>query len=145
MAKSSTNSNSNTIDTSGYNYGTLRLRGKDGKLHYVRGNGDAIYRAMALHTIINGKDAMQVARVNKLEIKQHTNSGQTRMAIGNMLRRVVKSQPVTIGDVIIKDLNQKQPVLKEEAPAPRAAAAPKKAARPARRKAAAAMEETAGA
>lgn len=141
MAKAATNTS--TIDTSQYDYVTLRLRGKDGKLHYVRGNNDAIFRAMALHTIINGKEAAQIARANKLEIKQHTNPGQERMAIGNMLRRLVKSQPVTIGDVIVKDATQKQPVLRsEDAAAPRAAAA-RRGARPARRKPAAAMEDTA--
>lgn len=141
MAKAATNSTS-TIDTSAYDYITLRLRGKDGKLHYVRGNNDAIFRAMAQHTIINGKDASQIVRANKLDIKEHTNPGQERMAIGNMLRRLVRAgQPVTIGDVIVKAADQKQPVLKsEEAPAPRATA-PKKGARPARRKAAAATEE----
>lgn len=144
MVKAAANSTTttSTIDTSQYNYVTLRLRGKDGKLHYVRGNNDAVFRAMALHTIINGKEAMQVARANKLDIKEHTNTGQERMAIGNMLRRLVKSQPVTIGDVIVKDVNQKQPVLKsEDAAAARPAA--KKGARPARRKAAAAMEDAA--
>src|SRR5262245_58075561 len=33
---------SSIVDRSKYTYGTLRVRGHDGKIHYVRGVGDAV-------------------------------------------------------------------------------------------------------
>jgi hypothetical protein len=103
MAKSTTT----VIDASEYGYKTLRLRGKDGKLYYMKSNGDAVARALALHTIVNGKDVQQVVRANKIELGKHTNVGQERMALGNSLRAMVKNgEPVTIGTVTVKTLKQ---------------------------------------
>lgn len=134
MAKKS--KDSTTIDTSGYDYETLRIRGKDGTLHYLKSNGDAVALAMAMHTVINGKEAAQVARANKLELGSYSNVGQERMAIGNKLRALVNAgTPVTIGDIVVKKLDQRValPVEKDNGkPAKK---------KPARRKAASKAEE----
>lgn len=126
------------IDTSAYKYEALRIRGKDGKLHYVRGNGDAVVRALALHCIVNGKSIDQVIKANKLETANHANAGQLRMAVGGQLRGLIRNgTPVVIGDVTLKSLDQNVKLAEEpagERPA-RAAkkAAPKKAKKAAKK------------
>jgi hypothetical protein len=120
-----------TIDASAYDYGSVRLRDKEGKLHKVKGNGDAVFRAMALHTVVNGKTLESVAKANKLELKQYVNVGQLRMAIGSMLRGLVKNgTPVDIGGVTVKSLEQKVALPEEKEGAKPAA---KKAAKPAKK------------
>lgn len=117
----------------GYNYDTLRVRDKEGKLHYVRGNHDALTKALALHMIVNGKDIMTVAKANKLELAEYTNPGQLRMAVGNKLRAILnRGEPVVVGTITLKSLNDRVDLPTEEA-----GEAPAKAAKPVAKKAAA--------
>lgn len=103
------------IDTSAYPYKTIRVRGKDGKLHYIRSNGDSVVKALTLHTIVNGKPIEQVVRANKLILSDFTNSGQLRMAVGTRLRTLIRSgTPVVVGDITLKSLDQKVALVVEE-------------------------------
>lgn len=119
------------IDTSGYDYGTLRGRDPDGKMVNSRGNCDAVHRALFLYTKINGKDIMTVARANKIEVGDHANNGQVSMAIGQSLRAKVKAdEPVTIGSVTVKKLDQRDPILPKVEEVERAAPKAKAAKQP---------------
>jgi hypothetical protein len=108
MAKEESRS---VVDPS-YQYETLRIRGKDGKLRYIRGTDDAVARALTLHSVVNGKDLTSVARANKVDLlAEYPNPGQLRMALGNKLRPMVnRGEAVTIGDVVVKSLEQKVPL-----------------------------------
>lgn len=105
------------IDVSEYGYKTYRVRDRRGALRHVRGNGDALFRAITLHTIVQGKSLDTVARANKLKLSaSYPNQGQRTMTINGQLRRLVLAgTPVVVGDYIIKSLDQKQPAFPSEA------------------------------
>ena len=114
-----------TIDASGYNYETLKVAGKDGKVRHSVGNGDAVQRAMA-KLLADAKDTKvaltKVVKDNKLgekvDVAKWDNMGLLRMTIGNSLRALVKAgTPVTIGSETVKSLAQRVSV--ETAKAPR--------------------------
>jgi hypothetical protein len=101
------------IDASAYNYGVFKVRGKDGAVHYSRGNGDAVHRATLLH-IAAGGTLKQLIEANKLEVsgKSSANEGQLRMTIGTALRGKVRNgETVKIGKHRVDKLTQKDPVL----------------------------------
>lgn len=122
---------SNTIiDRSKYEYGTVRVADpKTGKVRNSTSNGDSVARALLA---IPFDDLMKVAKKNGIEdtIAKHVNNlnpGQVRMITGNALRaKVRKGEEVIIGDVVVKKLDQREPVIKE---APLKAAEPKKKAK----------------
>lgn len=124
------------IDTGAYDYKTIRVRGKDGKIHYSRGNADAIAKAMLLH-LAAGKDIEQVIRANKLEIKASgANAGLVRMTVGGALRAKVRAgEEVKIGSLVVKSLKQHidLPKVEDKAPARKAVKKAKTADKPARR------------
>lgn len=125
------------VDTSKFEYDTIKVRGADGKVKHSKGNGDAIARAFLVFST-TGKDIMQVVRANKLAERlkgRDVNAGLFRMTLGVMLRAMVRrGEHVTIGDVVVKSLEQRVAVpevkAKEAAPARKRAAkktaAPKK-------------------
>lgn len=115
------------IDTSGYDYPRVKVRGADGKPRYSTGRGDAIFRAflvLASKSKDIGTDLAKVVKANKLNDRidpaSFTNIGQFRMSLGNMLRGLVrKGTPVTIGALTVSSLDQKVDVPEfEEGPAP---------------------------
>ncbi len=117
MAKRRTKSNS-SIDTSGYKYGLIRIRDKSGKLHYSRGNQDAVAKAMLVHVAAGGT-VQQVVKFNGLKINADGNPGTVRMAIGVALRGLVRNgTPVKIGSINVKSLKQKVALPKDEAKTP---------------------------
>lgn len=98
-----------TIDASGYDYGTVKVKDKSGKTRASTGNGDAVQRAMLRH-VAAGKTLEQVIRANKLtqEPAKYDNQGLLRMSVGNSLRAMVRrGEHVVIGDVTIKSLEQR--------------------------------------
>src|SRR5262245_43830685 len=106
------------VDRSRYTYPTLRVRGHDNKLYYIRGVDDAVTRAMALHSIVAGLDLNDIAVENNLEMGQYSNMGQFRMALGNKLRaRVKRGEPVVIGGINIPSLDTVVDLPAEEEPA----------------------------
>ena len=97
-----------TIDTGAYDYKTLKVRGKDGKIHYSRGNADAVAKATLLH-FANGGTLDQVVKANKLDIdiSAAANAGQARMTVGGVLRAKIRAgDTVKIGSITIKSLKQ---------------------------------------
>lgn len=119
-----------TIDTSNYEYGTTKIRDADGTLRHSRGTGDAVHKAILLH-MAGAKDddarkakLTQIVKANKLDAdkfnpKKFDNQGLLRMSIGNSLRAAVKrGEPVTIGAVEVKRLDQKVDLPKVEQVAP---------------------------
>jgi hypothetical protein len=92
-------------------YYTTRIRDKDGKLRFSRGNGDAVAKAMLLFKS-QGGEIEQVVRANKLEDRMKGKSkmqdGLKRMCVGVMLRALVRNgTPVKIGKVLVGKLTQK--------------------------------------
>ena len=107
-----------SIDTSGYKYGLIRIRDKSGKLHYSRGNQDAVAKAMLVHVAAGGT-VQQVVKANGLKVNAEGNPGTVRMAIGVALRGLVRHDtPVKIGTISVKSLKQKVILPKVEAKAP---------------------------
>lgn len=99
------------IDRAKYNYETTKVRDKDGKVRHSAGNGDAIASAMLGMT---HDDMVATVKANGLNDKmaKHitgaVNTGMFRMALGNVLRGLVrKGTPVTIGAHTVKKLDQK--------------------------------------
>jgi len=95
----------------GYDYARTKIRGKDGVLRSSRGNGDAIAKAMLLHTA-NGGDIEAVVNANKLQDRmaahRKKSPGLARMTLGVMLRAMVRNgTPVKIGKTTVEKLNQK--------------------------------------
>lgn len=125
---------STTIKTGDYKYVTLSVRGKDGKIHYSRGNGDAVHRAMLVH-VANGGTVQQVISANGFDkFGTGGNDGTLRMSVGVALRAAVRAgEPVKIGGLTVKSLKQAValPKVDKKAPAPRKA----KSKKPAKRKA----------
>ncbi len=106
-----------SIDTSGYKYGLTRIRDSSGKLHYSRGNQDAVATAMLVHLAAGGT-VQQVVKANDLKIKADGNAGTVRMAVGVALRGLVRNgTPVKIGKISVKTLKQKVALPKVEAKA----------------------------
>lgn len=130
-----------TIDASAYDYKTTKVLDGKGKVVSSTGNGDALQRAMHAFKA-TGKDFMQVARANKVDIdsKQYDNAGLFRMALGNKLRGLVRNgTPVVVGDITVKSLDQNVKLAEVDGAAPKAAKARKaKSARKPRAKRAAA-------
>lgn len=118
------------IDTEKHQYAAMRVRDKSGKLINSRGNGDAIAKAFLLMRAdgLTVDDIIdKVAKANKLgdRMDEHSKKppGQRRMALGVMLRALVKAgTPVKIGKVQVEKLNQKVDMPKVE-PKARAEAA----------------------
>lgn len=105
--------NAPMIDRSRYDYSTVRVADpKTGKVRHSTGNGDAVARAMLA---ITADDLPKLVKKNGLpELKHGSNPGQFRMIVGNSLRaKVRKGEEVTIGDVVVKKLDQREPVIKE--------------------------------
>jgi hypothetical protein len=125
-------SKGSTINTKNYKYVTLRARGKDGSIHYSRGNGDAVHKAMLLH-VANGGTMKQVIDANKFDkFSTGGNGGTLRMSVGVALRAAVRAgEPVKIGKVTVKSL--KQPVKLPELGAATRAAPKRKAKKPVRK------------
>lgn len=98
------------VDTSKYRYEATKFRDKDGKLKVSRGNDDALARALTNYSQ-SGKSLEAVAKANKVEdrlSKEYVNAGQYRMALGNVLRGLIRNNtPVNVGGVIIKSLTQR--------------------------------------
>lgn len=126
------------IDTSAYDYKVLKVRGKDGRIRYSRGNADAVAKATLLH-FADGGTIDQVIKANKLEVSTDaSNVGLVRMTVGGMLRAKIKAgETVKIGSLMIKSLKQHVDLPKVEALAdkPRKAAKTKVKAKKATRKA----------
>lgn len=135
--------NTAMIDRSKYKYTTTRIIDPDtGKHRVATHNNDAIARAMLS---VKSTDLQKIARKNGLAemgdlnadklAKGDINAGQFRMNIGNALRgKVRKGEPVEIGDVTIKKLDQREPVVKDvPAPERKAAATEKTKAAPKRK------------
>lgn len=87
------------------NYAKIQYLDSEGNLKTTQGNGDAV--AMALLGI--GADELpKICKANGIEFSEKANNGQTRMAVGNSLRAMVKrGEPITIGDITVKKLDQK--------------------------------------
>lgn len=105
-----------------YEYGTSKIRGKDGKVRTSRGNGDAVAKAMLLFTA-GGGDIQAVIVANKLTDKMAAHMkkkgpkapGLQRMILGVMLRALVRNEtPVKIGKITVSDLKQKVELPKVE-------------------------------
>ncbi len=115
-----------TAIAAGYDYGTLKVRAKDGTLVSSPGNADAVAKAMLLHLAVDGGTLNQVIAANGLKLKKGSNDGLIRMAVGNMLRGLVRNgTPVKVGSVTVKTLKQVVALPKVEAKA----AKPKKVAK----------------
>lgn len=117
------------IDSEKFEYETTKVRDKSGKLKYSKNNGDAIAKAMTVF-LSTGKDIMQVVRANKLTERMKgrdgLNAGLFRMTLGVMLRAMVKrGEPVQIGDITVKTLEQRVAVPEAKVKAPAAARAPR--------------------
>lgn len=115
MAKKETGG---VVDTATYEYGSTKIRDKDGKVRTSRGNGDAVANAMLLF-LSGGGDIDQVIRANKLEdkMKPHAKKqpGLRRMTLGVMLRALVRNDtPVKIGKITVEKLTQKVEMPKVE-------------------------------
>lgn len=104
------------IDKATHNYETVRVIGADGQPYRTTGNQDALARSLI------GRSADQLFEIARkaglkskaLEPNHGLNAGQVRMNLGNGLRALVKKgTPVRIDEgLVIKALDQKQPVLK---------------------------------
>lgn len=124
-AKADTPSPSDSL--SAYDYKTLTTRDKDGRTRSSKGNGDAVQKALLVYVAAGG-DLVKVVKANglqdRLDPAKYDNQGLFRMSLGNSLRGLVRNGThVTIGDVVVKSLDQRVAV--PEAPA--AAAKDKKA------------------
>lgn len=105
-----------------YEYGTTKIRGKDGKVRSSRGNGDAVAKAMLLFTA-GGGDITTVINANKLQERMAPHMkkkgpkapGLQRMTLGVMLRALVRNgTPVKIGKELVEKLSQKVELPKVE-------------------------------
>lgn len=105
-----------------YEYGTTKIRGKDGKVRSSRGNGDAVAKAMLLFTA-GGGEITTVINANKLQERMAGHmkrkgpkaAGLQRMTLGVMLRALVRNgTPVKIGKELIEKLTQKVELPKVE-------------------------------
>lgn len=114
---------SGIIDRDKYNYERVQYADpKTGKRRSSYSNGDAVATAMLG---IDQKGLEKVMRDNGLKeklgkhVESAANPGQFRMLLGNSLRAMVKrGEEVTIGDHVIKKLDQK--IKASVAPAPEA-------------------------
>lgn len=100
-----------TIDASAYDYEKTKIRNKDGSLRHSLSKNDAVARALLVFTAGGGK-IMKVARDNgvadKFKGREDGNQGLLRMAVGNSLRGLVRNGThVTIGDIVVKSLEQR--------------------------------------
>jgi len=110
------------INTEKHQYASMRIRDKAGHLINSRGNGDAVAKAFLLMRAEGSPiDEIidKVAKANKLgeRMDEHAKkpAGQRRMALGVMLRALVKAgTPVKIGKVMVERLNQKVDMPKVE-------------------------------
>ena len=107
------------VDTSKYAYTPIKFRDKDGKMRQTRGVDDALARALSNH-LNAGKTLKAVAVETKADArldKDYKNMGQYRMALGNVLRGILRNgTPVSVGGLVIKSLTQK--VVRDEVSAP---------------------------
>lgn len=99
------------VDTSKYNYDRTSIVGADGKTRHSASNGDAIAKAMLVF-IAGGGDIAKVIKANglgdKYDVAKYDNMGLLRMSVGNSLRGLVRNgTPVTIGDIVVKTLEQR--------------------------------------
>ncbi|MDD1762968.1 MAG: hypothetical protein LUQ59_12125 [Methanothrix sp.] len=113
--KKAKNDTNVVIDTSKYDYKTLRVRDRNGKLRHSVSNGDAVSLAM----LNMDHDALvNVMLANKLEdrFSKHAktlNHGHFRMILGQALRALVRrGKKVKIGKHRIEALDQKIDVSK---------------------------------
>lgn len=123
MARKDAKIKGDIIDRSKYGYTRTKTTGADGKVRSSTSNGDAVAKALML--IPTGDAAIsKVAKDNDLydRIKDRlgsANAGQIRMSVGNMLRaKVRKGEPVTIGEIVVKKLDQTVKVPDAPKPAP---------------------------
>lgn len=132
MAKRAKKASGTVIDTSGYDYTTTRIRNeKTGKIIYSTGKGDAVAKAMLLHRAAGGTTE-QIVKANKLKLEAGNRSpGLFRMSVAGTLRAKVRAgEHMTIGDVVVKSLEQRiaMPEVKATAaPVARKAKSPKAA------------------
>jgi len=123
MAKRKKKAAGAAINTGAYEYVTLRVRGKDGKIIYSRGNADAVAKAMLLDASLGGTTA-RIIKDNKLKISASGNAGTVRMSVGVALRGLINNgTAVTIGKLTVKSLKQKVDLPKVE---PLAGSAPRR-------------------
>ena len=97
------------IDTAKYDYQRVSIRDKNGKVRHSAINGDAISKALLVHTA-EGGTINGVIRDNGLTAKfkdKGGNAGTLRMSVGVALRAIVRSgEAVKIGKVTVKSLKQ---------------------------------------
>lgn len=118
-----TDTPSPTDSLSQYNYATLTTKDKDGKTRHSKGNGDAVQKALLVYVAAGG-DLAKVVKANglqdKLDQAKYDNMGLFRMSLGNSLRGLVRNGThVTIGDVVVKSLDQRVAVPEAVAVAPK--------------------------
>lgn len=96
------------VDTTKYKYDRVKVRGPDGVARYTAGTKDAIAKSLFG---ISKKNLLEIAKSNGLKLDAHykaRNDGHFRMIVGQALRSVIhKGGKVTIGDVVIVQLDQK--------------------------------------
>lgn len=87
-------------------YPKIQYLDADGKLKSTRSNGDAV--ALALLGL-GPNELQKVAKTNGVEyVVDATNAGLARLRFGNSLRAKVKAgDAVTIGEFVVKKLDQK--------------------------------------
>lgn len=135
MAKAKQADAGMTIDRFKYDYRKTKVVGADGKLRTRTGNGDAVSTELSRALQEDGFTVEKIAKATKLDVKG-SNPGQIRMNLGNMLRaRVRKGEPMQIGNVLVKKLDQvcKPLASAKEAEKVIAARAKAKAAAPAKK------------
>lgn len=107
------------INTADRDYKKMKVRNKEGVLLHTVNNGDAVAKAMLLHTS-KGGTLEEIVNANKLQDKwanlKGGNAGTWRMSLGVMLRAMVKrGEPVKIGSIKVEKLTQKVEVPLEAA------------------------------
>lgn len=110
MARKPRTNPKTTIDTKGYNYQSVKVRGRDGRVHHSRGNADAVHTATTLALNLLGKTREQIAKANKIDLdfNKFANAGQQQMALNNALRALVRAgTPVMVGNIEVKSLTQR--------------------------------------
>lgn len=92
-------------------YERIKIVGKDGKVISSTGNQDAVAMALLIAKA-QGVEIDKIIKANKLGDKydpaQWDNPGMLRMNVGGTLRAMVnKGEPVVIGDITVKKIDQK--------------------------------------
>ena len=92
-------------------YRCFKVKNESNRQRVSAGCGDAIHKVLIGCTL---SDLVKIAKDNGLTDKfkrEYPNAGMARMALGNMLRPLVKKkQPVVVGDVTVRSLSQSVPV-----------------------------------